>query len=88
MPFAARCSAAVSSACHPPGGDIDASGKPLPCNIEDEGFKDHGGMTVDHYFHQLQSFRARRGSIVRVIEAASYALNAIHTIQGPTCILR
>lgn len=68
MPFAASCSAAVNSTCHLPGGDIDALAKPLPCNIVDEGFKDHNGVMVRYYSHQLQSFSACRGLIVHVIE--------------------
>ena len=67
-PFAASCSAAVNSACHLPGGDIDSSAKPLPFNIVDEGFKNHGAMTAGHYFHQPQSFGDRRGLVIRVIE--------------------
>ena len=88
MPFAASCIAAVNSVCHSPGGDIDASAKPQPCNIVYEGLKCHGGMAVDHYSHWLQSFSPRRGLIKGVIEAASHALDAIPTTQATPCILR
>ena len=48
MPFAANCSAAISSACHLPEGDIDAASKPLQWGVTGEAVETNAGEKIGH----------------------------------------
>ena len=48
MPFAANCSAAISSACHPPEADIDAASKPLQWGVTGEVVETNAGERIGH----------------------------------------
>lgn len=48
MPFAANCSAAISAACHPPEGDIDAASKPLQWGVTGEVVETDAGHIIGH----------------------------------------
>ena len=48
IPLAANCSAAISSACHPPEGDIDAASKPLQWGVTGEVVETNAGERIGH----------------------------------------
>ena len=48
MPFAANCSAAISSACHPPEIDMDAASKPLQWGVAGEVVEYSAGRRLGH----------------------------------------
>ena len=48
MPLAANSSAAISSACHPPEGDIDAASKPLQWGATGEVVETNAGKRIGH----------------------------------------
>lgn len=48
MPLARSCSAAISAACHPPEGDVDASSKELMWGVVDEGIASDDGPAIGH----------------------------------------